>query len=241
MAPLTVESRADVGASFAAVPLVCLAVLLVGSAGVAARWGNVFGGVLAAAGIALDVSCLACALGCLWTRLSVGRRGVASALLMGAAVFGGLSLGAWWTERASPLRLCRPVDLFAVVRDLKLLMPVVLVGGIGWTVCGRGGGRDRMPELLSAWAAVSAVMLLGPLVSVWPSVRVLALPFWWLAPRGMAELTRMLGSPRSSRPARACSAITLVATAALAMPAASRWAAGLAVLGPSSVSVDGSG
>lgn len=220
--PVANESAPNIETAYAALFGVSLAVAVFRFRPTAGRASAA--AALTAGAIALDPTSSAWALGWAWASLAARR--VQAAVVAAAAVAAGLLI----RLLANGIGVARTgPDPFAVRDDLTLLMPVALVGGIGLASMRRCHAVGARPAWLAAWVGASIAGVFAALLGLPATVPVLLLPFWWTAPFGLLELSRMLFSARSSRLSRICAAVVLVMTVALGAPAARRWLEGIAI------------
>lgn len=118
-------------------------------------------------------------------------------------------------------------DAFAVQRDLNVLMPALLIGGLGVMM---------LPRRKRAWRVIAALAAGGILATVAGApgdLRVLAIPFWWHVPAGVRTIRRLLVSPRPDPLMSVVGAVAVIAVAGFAWGGTERWLSGVGVaLGP---------
>jgi|GEM_PF-2061697 len=170
-----------------------------------------------------DTTSLVLPIGFAWAALSELRsRGLGIVILAGGlagwiagTVAGGAGVLPGWAG---------PMALHAAHRDLRLLLPVVLVGLGGYA------NRDRQrPE--QAWAggaaAAGILVILAAIAGLRFAVRIAVLPLWWWMAAGLAELAELMRHRVDSGVlARRVAWATCVLACLLALRPLDRWAGG---------------
>ena len=192
LAPGAVESLSQNASGDAGLAATALAVML---ASLPSRLPvTVLAASLTALACAFDATAVVWPVGCAWAA-AVHRHQRRFAGVILAAGVAGLILGrvcGWPTFVMADVQGAAA----AIHRDLVHLLPVVMLGAVGFAVGHLDqSSREGNPaaQRLSGWTAAATFGLALTVLGAPLDVRICTLPFWWWLPTGLRELRRVLG------------------------------------------------
>lgn len=181
----------------------------------AVAYGNAGGGAVRIAVEALVVAMIAA------MPIIARRKGRRSPTVFCAALlFAALTPLAGDHARGWPARTS---DAFSAARDLNVLMPALLVGGVGVLA-----SRTRR-FVRRAIVFVAAACMIATVAGAPGDLRVLAIPFWWHVPAGVRVIGRMVARPRVPALSRAIAACAIVVAVGYGWTALKHWMSGVGI------------